>query len=709
IERFYQLDDQVIGLHESKGFRLFSIENNTLHASETLFPNSFISTMYSDSHGTLFLGTFGEGILVVPQTNSLQYYTNSLISDFDVLPDNTVYLSTREGKVLQFKDGIFTEEFKQKTNIDLLIASPFLYDFSTRPFFTDVVPNLTGFGRTKDAFATPTGIYVATNNGIYFIANNSDRISLPSHFKSIPDAPNFVYNIYGDRRFNVITVNETTETIYFANDEHLFMMGKDGKASKIYFKGKGIRCTDATMWEGQLLVATPNQGILFFKEGVFQKGIRFSENGLISDNVEKIIIKKDELFIQTDKGIQIIQLKTGEMKFLGFKEGLTTNLISDFSVSHDKLWIQEKHKIYAIDLNDISHQEQAVSFEIDSVLISGKTPVSGTNFDLAYDDKSLHIFLNYRDILRIGEAYFEYRITGEEWQRIPAKQGVLELNNLSTGSYGLEIRLHYRNEISATKNLHFSITPPIWMRWWFYPLILLALSGCLILFYRRKLRKQAAHARHMNELNTSKMTALQSQMNPHFIFNALNSIQHLVMRGNKEEAYKYITQFANLVRRTLDYSEQETIPIKDEIDLLKVYLNLEKLRFKDEFDFEFVLTELRDVRIPPMLIQPFIENALLHGLLHKEGKKHLKLILEMKENTLHCWVEDNGIGRAEAKRIRQRQRGDHKSFALNALDNRFRILRESYHADIGYSYEDLSPKNELDCVTRVHLKIPTHS
>ncbi len=704
IERFHQLDNAIIGLHESKGYRIFSSQNDTLITSASIFPNTFISTVFLDNQGTLFLGTFGEGVIVVPKTNSLQYTTNNLISDFDVLPDNTAYLSTREGKVLKFDGHTFKEELSVNTNIDFIVSNPYKYNFTKKPFFTDVIPNLFGLSRCKDAYPTQKGIYAATNNGIKFIANNPNKSVLPAYFKKDHTVSPFIYQVYGERRFNRITVDEDTETIYFANDEDLFKMTPQGTVSKLTAKGESIRCTDILMWNKQLIVATPNQGLLFYKDGKFQGSL--SQNTVNASYIEKIDVLNNEIFIQTDKGIQIAQLPTGDMKYLGFKEGLTSNLINDFALTNDKIWIQEKHKIYAINLADINVKEEPINFHIDSILTTRNKHAVEKDFELSHNDRSLRVFLNYRDILRIGEAYYEYRINQSNWKSISAKQGELELNNLTLGEYDLEIRLHYRNGVSPIKYIHFLIKPAIWMRWWFYPLIVIILLSFIVLFYRRKLKKQAEHSRHMNELNASKMTALQSQMNPHFIFNALNSIQHLVIRGNKEEAYKYITQFANLVRRTLEYSEQETISVVHEMNLLEVYLELEKLRFKEDFDYTIEKKNFRDVRIPPMLIQPFIENALLHGLLHKEGEKRLKLMLEITETTLICLIEDNGIGREQSKRIRERQRGTHKSFALNALDNRFRILRESYHTDIGYEYEDFNPNKNLATVTRVRLKIP---
>lgn len=211
--------------------------------------------------------------------------------------------------------------------------------------------------------------------------------------------------------------------------------------------------------------------------------------------------------------------------------------------------------------------------------------------------------------------------------------------------------------------------------------------------------------KNKNELALSNLKALKSQMNPHFIFNLLNSIQYMILRGDIENSYNFINQFASLVRNTLDYSDKKQILLSEELQLIKIYLKLEKLRFEDDFEYEIIEHNLKEIKIPPMMIQPFIENALVHGLIHKKGEKRLKITLNITD-VLECIIEDNGVGRQKAKKIRQRQRGDHKSFATKSIENRFVILREIYKEGIGYKYYDLDTADSSGMKTKVVLKIP---
>ncbi|HCA82175.1 MAG TPA: sensor histidine kinase, partial [Flavobacteriales bacterium] len=178
----------------------------------------------------------------------------------------------------------------------------------------------------------------------------------------------------------------------------------------------------------------------------------------------------------------------------------------------------------------------------------------------------------------------------------------------------------------------------------------------------------------------------------------------LILKGDVEHSYSYITTFSNLVRKTLNYSEKDFIDFEEDLQLLELYLSLEKLRFKKDFSYSIDHNDIEDILIPPMLIQPFVENALIHGLLHKEGEKKLSLKFELKD-VLICEITDNGIGREASMALQKRQRAGHESFAGKAIRNRFEILSEIFDGEFDYRHEDLT-ENELATGTRVILRIP---
>ena len=203
----------------------------------------------------------------------------------------------------------------------------------------------------------------------------------------------------------------------------------------------------------------------------------------------------------------------------------------------------------------------------------------------------------------------------------------------------------------------------------------------------------------------SELKALKAQMNPHFIFNALNSIQDLILKEDTDASYDYIVLFAELIRSTLSYSNQDFISIEKELNFLEVYLKLEKLRFGKAFNYTINYEGKENLEVPSLMVQPFVENALIHGLFHKEGEKQLNIVFSFINNTLQCIITDNGIGRKRAKEISIRLGRHHKSFALSAIEKRLEIFKKQYKHNTGFVIEDLYEK-ETAQGTKVILTMP---
>ncbi len=249
--------------------------------------------------------------------------------------------------------------------------------------------------------------------------------------------------------------------------------------------------------------------------------------------------------------------------------------------------------------------------------------------------------------------------------------------------------------------------------------ILIALSS---LFYFRKLKTAKQAELVATELmqtqkrlvlekkyKESELKALKSQMNPHFIFNTLNSIQEYIVTNKKNEASEYLGRFADLIRRYLKHSETGSISIADEVESLEIYLDLEGLRFEDDFNYHITLAQaLTDVtlRIPTMMVQPYVENAIRHGLLHKKGKRKLVVsFTKGKEGTINCIVEDNGIGRKKGVMLSKKLRNKHESFAEKATQERLSLFNDSATKKIGVETIDLY-EGEKPIGTKIILNIP---
>jgi len=189
-----------------------------------------------------------------------------------------------------------------------------------------------------------------------------------------------------------------------------------------------------------------------------------------------------------------------------------------------------------------------------------------------------------------------------------------------------------------------------------------------------KLKEANKRVEVEKQKRTAELKAVRSQLNPHFIFNLLNSIQEFVILGEKQEVNKALTNVASLIRKTLQHSEQETISLKDELSLVKLYLDAEKMRFEDRLNYEIILDEeVEDefIQIPPMLIQPYVENCVKHGLMHKKEAGEIKISALMTENDeLKIIITDNGVGRDKALQFKKDNPENHNSFSTKANQER---------------------------------------
>lgn len=207
----------------------------------------------------------------------------------------------------------------------------------------------------------------------------------------------------------------------------------------------------------------------------------------------------------------------------------------------------------------------------------------------------------------------------------------------------------------------------------------------------------------------SELKALKAQMNPHFIFNALNSIQEYIVTNKKNEASDYLGRFADLIRRYLNHSDSRSISLVEEVESLQMYLDLEALRFEKELSYSISLSKTLDdetIHIPTMMIQPYLENAIRHGLLHKKGKRQLLVsFTKAEEGIVICVIEDNGVGRKRSVELNQKRDKNHKSFAEKATQERLDLINHGKERKVGVLITDLYKQDEPSG-TKIILSIP---
>ena len=292
-----------------------------------------------------------------------------------------------------------------------------------------------------------------------------------------------------------------------------------------------------------------------------------------------------------------------------------------------------------------------------------------------------------------------YRFS-ENTQWISTQSNQINLNGLRPGEYQLLIspKPAYIGRVSTS--LSFNIQNPFTQTPLFYVLVFV-LGGGLVFFF---LWTYLSREKLTNRLLVSQQQALTSQMNPHFIFNALSSIQFFIGKGDKELAQSYLSSFAQLIRGVLDSSAQQEVSLKKELEGLRDYIELEELRFIDRATCKIVVAEdvqarLSEITLPTMIIQPYIENAILHGLHPKKGKGNLLLSLSLKNETLSITIEDDGIGREASQLLKKRKA--HKSRGMSITKKRIELINKRAKHKILVSIEDMQPSG-----TKVALIVP---
>ena len=323
---------------------------------------------------------------------------------------------------------------------------------------------------------------------------------------------------------------------------------------------------------------------------------------------------------------------------------------------------------------------------------------------LPYDHNFISIefsALQYTDMRQIN---YYYRLTGvnKTWIQSTTRQ-FADYTNLPSGEYTFEVKADYGNGPSSVTSFGIIITPPWWGTWWFRTICLLALGSLIYWFVRNRINTIRKEAGLKHRIAETEMMALRSQMNPHFIFNCINSIDAMIQSNDKYRATLYLNKFAKLIRNVLDSSKQNMIPLSKDMETLQLYIDLEMFRHHDKFTATIMADEellQNDYKVPPLIVQPYIENAILHGLRHKmDHPGRLSVTVNKKEEYIMYIIEDNGIGR---KTLDVDTRKDSIGYGMQISSDRVRLFNKEEIASVQIT--DLET-NGVAAGTRVEVQL----
>lgn len=713
---YRQFSDQKIWRRLStSGIELIKRTNTGLEVVDHYFKEYFISSISSGMNGTLFLGTFGEGLIVVPNTKTKRHYLKGLVKNIQsiaVEDSGTIYLSDKKNGLLHYKDEEisfhknrpFTPEQLFKVNGKVFgISEPSPSKIINANAVEGALKNVSLISDSTYLLSTSLGVSII---GDETIINDSlwDNNYLPYKAKYFTPIKERCTDAIYSKLENALYISTISSLIKF----------QEKQVDTLLFRQNLINANDLLLHKDLLLVATQDSGILFFRSGKFLKQLS-TKNGLENNCIRDLKKDGELLFISHKSGIQIYNLTSQEWQNLGKMEGIDKVPVQDISVANGLLWIANKNYLSSFPYKELSPPKSDYIFGLDSIKIFNKHLSKNHLISFPHQENQLHIYPSFRGVLYESEAFYQYSISNFDKgvHQTPVTQKKITYDFLPPGDYTFSINILYRNVKSKPIQYSFTIEPAFWQSPWIYIIIALfaiAFISLALQYRNRKMQKRNNEQLESQLLKTnaveSELKALRSQMNPHFIFNSLNSIQDLVLQEDTDASYDSIVLFSELVRNALNYSNQNFISIKQEIEFLEAYLKLEKLRFGEDFTYEIKYEGKLSLKIPSLIIQPFVENAVVHGLFHTNKEKILSIEFALHENVLECKITDNGIGRKKAKEIEQRKGKEHFSFALNAIQKRLDILKSQYEGEIGFHFMDLEDASGSAVGTSVTVYLP---
>ena len=336
------------------------------------------------------------------------------------------------------------------------------------------------------------------------------------------------------------------------------------------------------------------------------------------------------------------------------------------------------------------------------------------NLNLAYDNNYFTIQFLGVTIQSPNKVRYQYKLEGldENWSALSARSEAT-YGHVPFGEYIFKVKA-MNGDGYWSKELSYPlvIRPPWWRTWW--SSLIFALVFCGIVYSVLKYRLNRIHEQHEIELERHRaaeleMQALRAQMNPHFIFNSLNSINLFILENDRQRASEYLTKFSRLIRLILHNSREEVIPLEKELEALNLYLELESLRFERRFKYKISVennVDVTQVKVPPLIIQPLAENAIWHGLMQKKEEGHLEIRLEQQEATLFCKIIDDGIGRKKSAESKNKFSSGGKSLGMRITANRIANLKNDAQDNNQIEVTDIVREDGSSGGTEVLLKIP---
>jgi ligand-binding sensor domain-containing protein len=672
--------------------------------------NVFFNDIFCDKTGLLFLASNGEGLYTLYNTNT-RYYNgqnglsgNSVFSLCDT--KHGLFIGSR-GNINIYNDNKISElplpvKIDEKINAmlnvgeDLWIATPFniyKYNLNTHKYIT-FFPGAICLGQDEHG-----DILAGGYDRVYNINRNITKAcTLERYFPMMYDKR--IHTLFYDAGYGYWFGAGRGITLFRNNDTTIF--------GDTITKGTRIVTFDIEKdTKGNLWFATSRGIFTYNKKGKWQ-AYRV-ENGLPNNVGLSLMADKDKMLVGTAKGLASFD-GNGFTQYTP-ENGFPINEITTILVKDSTIFLGTNEGLYICKNTNDKPRIPLPTIQFTSVRYGDSNITLRDTIAVSYSNRPILLDFTAIEYRRQDYIVYEYRIKEGNWYEI--KNGRISFTSLSPGTYNIDVRTKHKitSEVSGSRSIVIVVHPPFWQRWWFVILCILSiiLTGSVLISWRIKRIKQKEKIRlqRYTRLLQLKQQATNALMSPHFIFNALNSIQHFINQSDALSANRFLSKFAKMIRTTMENSARLNIKLKEEIELLELYLSLEAIRLNGKLSYQIRVDETLDkeqVLLPSILIQPYVENAVWHGIVPKESPG--KIIVEIKRQDssfLSISIQDDGVGIEFPANPKER---NHKSLALKLNEDRLKMIEKMTGKKVSFSIEALHDGEGRKTGTLIQIQLP---
>ncbi|MEM8525077.1 MAG: histidine kinase [Bacteroidota bacterium] len=691
IVEFIEGKDQSIWfcMGKSKGLRKYESVNDVCNNQYELFlKDNFVTNFLSDSKGNYWVTTHENGIFYAANPKLLNYYSpfglsSTAVNSLAILNDSTLYTGQEGGtislidyknsKVLKKYSNLLgyhnTDLFYNKLNEKLWAGAAYIKSgewYRTR--YYNKTDSVTRISRANDLknFHLSSKKYLIANSHSYFLMIDTEI-----------DSIFFLSNdIMKSQRIQAIHT-DFSNRLWLGQANGLYEFKDSSRIapnqSHPAFKNRVEAITQLP--DSTLVFGTKGCGVMLWKgDSVLQVS---EKDGLTSNMLEDVHVDENGiLWAATLNGLnKIIQTEKGvEVRAFTTYTGLPSNEIYQIKSYKGQVWLCTTKGLVKF----YEHPENKESpAPILQWVKNNEAMVNLSQNQFAHDQNNFefrYLTLNYR---MQGRIPYRYRLQSDApWQY--TQNLTVNYPALPRGKYAFEVQSQNEDRYWSERTFYpFEVLPPWWATWWFRTLAIAGIGGLVYWFYHSRIQQLEKENAFQQQVSKLEKAALQAQMNPHFIFNSLTSIQNFILDNEQKSAVEYLARFAKLVRHNLNASVEGSVTLAEEVSLLENYLALEQERFEQGFDFQINVAESIDqygFSIPPLLIQPYVENAVQHGLSKRPEKGKICInFQQLSEEELLVSIKDNGIGYQNGET--QNGKG-YKSVGMSVTKKRLELLNE---------------------------------